>query len=215
MAKQLIGIVSSCNEKVGCAACPGLAPACAQGWVSLSCYLFFYLYLCWWKQSADAGVISMEVCRSGWNLHVLVRDGFIPFWIILPMSLASLPGGEVCVGCESWAAQTDSWEQISSFLGWDSGQTLPTGVLPVWACLVWFEDGLLISFDLRRMWVPLLPLLGEHQLHLQLERCGSPGHQFSLGHTSVTAFLCSLPVAAEMLVSPLLLPALLLPSQEL
>lgn len=207
MAKQLIGIVSSCAES-GICSVPGACPAAgtplfvSKGWVSLSCCLFFCLYLCWWKQSADAGVISMKVWRSGGNLHVLIKDGFSHPKIILSLfwpchwhhfleeRCVELLGLGCPSECESWVAQTDSRAQISSFLGWDSGQTLPTGALPAWACLVCLEGDLLISFDLRRVQIPLFPLLYAHQLEeVWITRTRAPVWVRAVSQLSCAAWL--------------------------
>lgn len=53
------------------------------------------------------------------------------------------------------------------------------------------------------MQIPLFPLLHEQQLHLPAEG-GLDNQDMSscLGQTSVAAFLCSLALAAEILVSP-------------
>lgn len=66
------------------------------------------------------------------------------------------------------------------------------------------------------MQIPLFPLLHEHQLYLPAEG-GLDNQDISscLGQTGVAAFLCSLALAAEILVSLLLHQLCLLPFQEL
>lgn len=104
MAKQLIGIVSSCTEKGEFAACPGLALLLLElllvgakgGWACPAASAS--VCVC-----ADGNTLQMlwSVCRSGWSVPVLKKDGLSSFWIILTTSLPSLLGGELCgaVGC--------------------------------------------------------------------------------------------------------------------
>lgn len=149
MAKQLIGVASSCNVKAGFSKYLQLSPLLklvavwvSSGWACLS------------TSSASCGLLMKTfgrcggchcVSTSGWTLCILIKDERSLFWIILPMLQASLVGEEICraIGCagvfkvstcESWVAYADFRAQVCSFLGWGPGWTLPAELLPGWSC---------------------------------------------------------------------------------